>query len=221
MLTLHRAALLVPDPADPAAPSITDGAVLVDGARVAALGPYRELADRGARVREWGGLLLPGLRNPFGQRLLERAYHPDPREELGAEPLLLEVDPDRRGGSARRGLQRMLAYGTTAVAGPFELPVVRTAVARSGLTALPGVALPGAELPGAELPGAELPGDGPARLDPLAVGTPGEMVHRALTVGAAADFAVFDAPSVEALARAGAGCCLATVLGGRLLYRRR
>ncbi|WP_371498678.1 hypothetical protein OG871_21925 [Kitasatospora sp. NBC_00374] len=212
MLTLHRAALLVPDPADPTAPSITDGAVLVDGATVAALGPFPELSGRGARVREWGGLLLPGLRNPFGHWLLERAYHPDPREDLGGEPLLLEVDPDRRGGSARRGLQRMLAYGTTAVAGPFELPVVRTAVARSGLAALPGAGRAG---------GGEPAGEQDGGLDPLAVGTPGEMVHRALTVGAAADFAVFDAPSVEALAQAGAGCCLATVLGGRLLYRRR
>ncbi|MEV4613843.1 hypothetical protein AB0K43_14780 [Kitasatospora sp. NPDC049258] len=202
MLTLHRAALLVPDPADPTAPSIPDGAVLVDGALVAALGPYEQLAHPGARVREWGGLLLPGLRNPAGRWLLERAYHPDPREELGEAPLLIEVDPDRRSGSARRGLQRMLAFGTTAVAGPFELPAVRTAVARSGLTALPG-------------------DGGPGGLDPLAAGSPGELAHRALTVGAAADFAVFDAPSVAALAERGAGCCLATVLGGRLLYRRR
>ncbi|MEU9128336.1 hypothetical protein AB0D08_09545 [Kitasatospora sp. NPDC048540] len=202
MLTLHRAALLAPDPADPAAPSIPDGAVLVDGAVVAAFGPYRELAGGGARVREWGGLLLPGLRNPYGHWLLERAYHPDPREELGSEPLLTEVAADRRGGSARRGLQRMLAYGTTAVAGPFELPAVRTAVTRSGLTALPGDGAPGG-------------------LDPLAAGAPGELVHRALTVGGAADFALFEAESVEELARLGAGCCLATVLGGRLVYRRR
>ncbi|MGK4582569.1 amidohydrolase family protein [Kitasatospora sp. HPMI-4] len=205
MLTLHRAAVLV---ADPAAPPIHDGAVLVDGATVAAIGPYRAVA--GARERAWGGLLVPGLCNPHGQWLLERAYHPDPREELGSEPLTEaaaaglfgELDQERRGGSARRGLQRMLAYGTTAVAGPFELPVVRTAVARSGLVALDG-------------DGAE------GGLDPLAGTGLAQAVHRPLAVGGRADFAVFDVSSVAELESAGAGRCLATVLGGRLLYRRR
>ncbi|KJK54916.1 hypothetical protein [Saccharothrix sp. ST-888] len=213
MLTLHRAAVLL---ADPTAPPIEDGAVLVDGALVASVGPYRPVA--GAREREWDGLLVPGLCNPYGQWLLERAYHPDPREELGSEPLsgdaLAEalgrapggapggVDREWRGGSARRGLQRMLAYGTTAVAGPFDLPVVRTAVARSGLVALPGNGAEGG-------------------LDPLAAGGLKETVHRPLTVGGRADFAVFGVSSVAELEAVGAGCCLATVLGGRLLYRRR
>ncbi|GAA2743208.1 hypothetical protein [Kitasatospora cinereorecta] len=205
MLTLHRATTVVPGPT---APPITDGAVLVDGAVVAAIGPYAPVP--GVRVREWSGLLVPGLRNPWGRWLLETAYHPDPREELGAEPLLVEVTEDRRGPSARRGLQRMLAHGTTAVAGPPQHPAVRTAVARSGLTPLPGDGL------------APLPGD-TARggLDPLA-GVPfADAVHRPLAVGGPADFAVFDAASVEELERRGAGCCLATVLGGRLLHRRR
>ncbi|WP_354641932.1 hypothetical protein [Kitasatospora camelliae] len=205
MLTLHRAALLVADPADPAAPSITDGAVLVDGSAVAALGPFADLAagaGAAARVRDWGGLLLPGLRNPAGGWLLETAYHPDPREELGAEPLLVEVGEEARGGSARRGLQRMLGYGTTAVAGPFRLPAVRTAVTRSGLAALPGDGRSGG-------------------LDPLTGGTVADLVHRPLAVGGPADFAVFAADSVEELQLRGAGCCLATVLAGRLLYRRR
>ncbi|GAA2139838.1 hypothetical protein GCM10009760_22520 [Kitasatospora kazusensis] len=199
MLTLHRASVLLPDPA---APSITDGAVLVDGAAVLAFGPYASVPAGGARVREWDGLLTPGLLNPHGHWLLECAYHPDPREDLGTEPLMLAADGERRGGSARRGLQRMLGYGTTAVAGPFELPVVRTAVARSGLHALPG--------------------DGTAGgLDPLAATGLRGAVHRPLTVGGRADFAVFDAASAAELERAGAGGCLATVLGGRLLYRRR
>ncbi|WP_457032336.1 hypothetical protein [Kitasatospora sp. P5_F3] len=199
MLTLHRAAVLV---VDPAAPSIPDGAVLVDGPLVAAVGSYAALADRGARVREWDGLLTPGLLNPYGQWLLETAYHPDPREELGTEPLELEVPEERRGGSARLGLQRLLGHGVTALAGPFTLPAVRTAVTRSGLTALPGTGAPGG-------------------LDPLAGGTLASVVHRPLTVGGRADFAVFAASSVAELERTGAGCCLATVLGGRLLYRRR
>lgn len=254
MLTLHRAALVLPDPADPTAPSIVDGAVLVHGELIAALGPYGELtaAHPRARLRDWGdGLLTPGLLNPYGHWLLEYAYHPDPREEIGDAPVpgglaalsgltgLTEsvgsvgpvgpVDEARCGASARRGLQRMLGFGVTAVAGPFERAAVRTAVARSGLTALPGVdGLPGAEGP----------------LDPLAVLPFAAAAQGRLAVGGRADFAVFrsgvsaearDDAEVEAGDELGPeaevevgsemgpqpGGCLATVLAGRLVYRRR
>ncbi|MER6398018.1 hypothetical protein ABT263_18465 [Kitasatospora sp. NPDC001603] len=226
MLTLHRAALVLPDPADPTAPSVADGAVLVHGELIAALGRHDKLAAAHprARPRDWGdALLTPGLRNPYGHWLLESAYHPDPREELGDAPvpggLLGEADEARCGASARRGLQRMLGSGVTAVAGPFERAAVRTAVARSGLAALPGPAGP---------PGAEGP------LDPLAVLPLAAAVHGRLAVGGRADFAVF-APAGAAGAgasRAGASDgargpaprpagCLATVLAGRLVYRRR
>ncbi|MEU7485443.1 hypothetical protein [Streptomyces sp. NPDC042319] len=157
-------------------------AVVVEGARIAAIGPYDELAaeygDR-ARVREWDGVLTPGRHEPDGAAYLEAAYHPDPREaaELGTEPLTgaalsaLDMSETRWGGSARRGLQRLLSTGTTSLTGPFTRPSVRTAVTRSGLR------------------------DRPA----------------ALTPGAPADFAVI----------AEDGTCLATVLGGRLVFRRR
>ncbi|GAA3017429.1 hypothetical protein GCM10020229_30790 [Kitasatospora albolonga] len=205
MRTLHRAALLLADPADPTAPPVPDGAVLVDGGTVLALGPYGSLAAlarEGARERLWGGLLTPGLLNPYAGWLLGTAYHPDPREGLGSEPLELpEVAPERRGPSARLGLQRLLGHGVTAVAGPFALPAVRTAVARSGLHAVPGDGARGG-------------------LDPLTDRPLARAVHRPLVVGGPADFAVFDVPSVAELERGGAAC-LATVLGGRLLYRRR
>ncbi|MER8100041.1 hypothetical protein [Kitasatospora sp. NPDC094016] len=210
MLTLHRAALVLPDPADPTAPSLPDGAVLVRGDRVEAVGPYRELAAAhpGARLRDWGAAVLtPGLRNPYGHRLLEHAYHPDPREEIGVEPvadgLTGSADEGRCGASARRGLQRMLGFGVTAVAGPFERAAVRTAVARSGLVALPG---------------ATDPGDGP--LDPLAVLPLAAAVHGRVAAGGRADFAVFPAVG-EGFAQPSPGGCLAAVLGGRLVYRRR
>ncbi|KDN83805.1 hypothetical protein [Kitasatospora cheerisanensis] len=194
MLTLHRARLVL---ADPAAPPVTDGAVLVDGAVVAAIGPFAELAGRGARVRAWDGVLVPGLVNRHGRWLLESAYHPDPREESGDRPLPppAELTEERWGGSARRGLQRMLGHGATALTGPFDRPSVRTAVARSGLHVLPGDGASGS-------------------LDPLDGQALPAAVHRPLAVGGAADFAVFDEPGP------GAGC-LATVLGGRLLHRRR
>ncbi|WP_316526769.1 amidohydrolase family protein [Kitasatospora brasiliensis] len=209
MLTLHRAAFVLPDPADPTAPSIADGAVVVRGELVEAVGPYRELAAGrpGARVRDWGAALLaPGLRNPYGHSLLERAYHPDPREEAGIEPvpdgLAGSTDGTRCGASARRGLQRMLGYGVTAVAGPFERASVRTAVARSGVVGLPGAAA----------------GSGP--LDPLAVLPFAEAVYGRVAVGGRADFAVF-AVAGDGGAVPVTGGCLATVLGGRLVYRRR
>ncbi len=166
---------------------VADGsaeAVVVDGGLIAAMGPYEALAAAhpGARVRRWPGVITAGRLNERAAELLEAAYHPDPREaaELGTEPLTgdalaaLDLDEARWGASARRGLQRMLKQGTTAVTGPFNRRAVRTAVARSGLR----VREPGA--------GAEPP----------------------LRVGGPADFAIFD------------GTCVATVLGGRLVYRR-
>ncbi|QKW21164.1 hypothetical protein HUT16_20755 [Kitasatospora sp. NA04385] len=199
MLTLHRARLLFTG-----SETVEDGAVLVDGAVVAAIGPFAELAGGPARVREWPGLLVPGLLNRHGAWLLETAYHPDPREGAGDRPLLPagELTDEQRGGSARRGLQRLLAHGATALAGPLHRACVRTAVTRSGLRHLPG------------------PDTGPGPLDPLADGGLDTALHRPLTVGAPADFAVFAAGTAAEPAGGGAPC-LATVLDGRLLYRRR
>ncbi|MER7771381.1 hypothetical protein [Kitasatospora sp. NPDC096140] len=220
MLTLHRAALVLPDPADPTAPSFPDGAVVVRGERVEAVGPYPELAAAhpGARVRDWGSAVLaPGLRNPYGHWLLERAYHPDPREEIGVEPvadgLAGSTDETRCGASARRGLQRMLGFGVTAVAGPFERASVRTAVARSGLVGLAGAS-------GSPVSAGASGEEGAGPLDPLAVLPFAQAVHGRVAVGDRADFAVFAAAG-DGLAEPAAGGCLATVLGGRLVYRRR
>ncbi|MEU9111961.1 hypothetical protein AB0D04_09255 [Streptomyces sp. NPDC048483] len=148
MLTLHRVrgVRLVHDGGLDAG-----HAVVVEGAQIAAVGPYEELfAVYGARarVREWDGVLTPGRYEPDAAALLEAAYHPDPREadELGSEPITgealaaLGMTEARWGASARRGLQRLLAAGTTALTGPFTRPAVRTAVQRSGLVVLPGPA---------------------------------------------------------------------------------
>ncbi|MBB1260460.1 aminotransferase class IV [Streptomyces alkaliterrae] len=118
------------------------GAVLVDGDRIAAVGAAEELAAAHpeARVRRWPGRLGPGRCAADAARFLEQAYHPDPREadDLGTEPLTgaalaaLNPTPTRWSESTRRGVQRLLADGVTAVVGPFTRPATETAVRRAG-----------------------------------------------------------------------------------------
>ncbi|NNJ03909.1 hypothetical protein HHX38_07130 [Streptomyces sp. PKU-MA01144] len=217
MLTIHAADLLLPGGREAPVP---DGAVAVLGGAIAAVGPYREVvaAHPRARVRRWPGVLTPGLCNPYGPELLERAYHPDPREadELGTEPLTgaalaaLEMTDARWGASARRGAQRMLAHGTVAVAGELRCRAVLDAVARVGLGRAERSADP----------------RGPVSLDLFAGRPVAEVLPDGLgPEGADADFAVFGVPPggdpLAALRGHGARSCVATVLGGRLVYRRR
>ncbi|MFE6980082.1 imidazolonepropionase-like domain-containing protein [Streptomyces griseus] len=229
MLTIHAAPLVLPV----GAAAVADGAVAVDGDRIAALGPYEEVAAAypAARVRRWPGLLTPGLRQDRARELLTRCYHPDPREadELGELPLWGEAferiaataDATRRAGSVRRGLQRMLRHGTTQVAGPFgaDDPALRTAVARSGLV----VRVTPSPVPVREESGEPLPvREGVPDLDPFAAG--GDLArtaHGPLTVGGRADLAVFDVPDEAALYGGGPRPCVATVLAGRLVHRER
>lgn len=216
MLTIHAAPLVLPV----GAAAVVNGAVAVDGDRIAALGPYEEVvaAHPAARVRRWPGLITPGLRQDRPRELLTRCYHPDPREadELGELPLwgaeferlAAAMDTARRAGSVRRGLQRMLRHGTTHLAGPLDAedPALRTAVARSGLVRVPPPPTP----------------PGPPDLDPFAAG--GDLARTTgapLTVGGRADLAVFDVPDEAALYAAGARACVATVLAGRLVHRAR
>ncbi|MEU1460006.1 hypothetical protein ABZ467_04810 [Streptomyces sp. NPDC005727] len=186
-------------------------AVLVDGASIAAVGPYEELAaaEPRARVRRWPGILTPGLLNPYGPELLEATYHPDPREAdvLGTEPIagarareIFRADPARLGASARRGVQRMLAHGTVAVAGELRSRAAVDAVRRAGLA----VGQRPDRLPG------------PAALSPTPL-----ILLPGPAPGGPARFAVFDVADRAELVRLGAGTCVATVIGGRLVYRGR
>ncbi|MGW4729925.1 hypothetical protein ACWEQC_12235 [Streptomyces shenzhenensis] len=213
MPTIHAADLLV---TGDHRPSVPGGAVLADGRELAALGSYEELvaAHPTARVRRWPGLLTPGLVNRYGPELLAHAYHPDPREadELGTEPITgealaaLAMTEARWGASARRGVQRMLAHGTVAVAGALWRPAVVDAVRRAGLTVAERYADPVC----------------PPTLDPLAGRGLAAAIPRPLPpVGHDATFAVFDVPDEAALAERGAATCVATVLSGRLVYRGR
>ncbi|MEV2244657.1 hypothetical protein [Streptomyces sp. NPDC049970] len=214
MLTVHAAPLVLPV----GAAGVSGGAVAVDGDTVVALGPYDEVlaAHPAARVRRWPGVLTPGLVQRDGLPLLTRCYHPDPREadELGEQPLTgaelarsaVRMDEPRRAGSVRRGLQRMLRHGTTHVAGVLGEPAVRTAAGRAGLTVVVASGIPAGE----------------PSLDPFARGGGlAGSVHGPLTVGGRADLAVFDVPDEAGLCAAGGAACVATVLGGRLVYRRR
>ncbi|MEU6990064.1 hypothetical protein ABZ953_05295 [Streptomyces sp. NPDC046465] len=199
MLTLH------------VAERTPESAVLVDGASVAAVGPYDELAAAhpAARVRHWPGILTPGLLNPYGPELLEATYHPDPREagRLGTEPIggeraaaLFRADPSLLGASARRGVQRLLAHGTVAVAGELRARPVLDAVRRAPLAV------------GARPP--RLPGPPSLSPTPLTLLPP-------LKPGSPARFAIFDVTDRADLVRNGASTCVATVITGRLVYRAR
>ncbi|MFJ7168806.1 imidazolonepropionase-like domain-containing protein [Streptomyces globosus] len=226
MLTLHRAdALLTGRGADP----LPGGAVLVDGGRITAVGPYEELGARApqARVRRWPGLLTPGLVLHGARELLEEAYHPDGQFEadrLGTEPITgaaelaaLGLTEARRGNSARRATQKLLARGVVAVAGRLTVPAVRTAVARSGLELLPpaaGGAAPGVSgVSGARRAVSADPFEGLADVR--------EAFHGVVAAGGPARFAVFAAAGAGSLREAGSAACVATVIGGRLLHRRR
>jgi cytosine/adenosine deaminase-related metal-dependent hydrolase len=195
VLTIHTADLVV---LGDGRPSLPGGAVLVEGRELAAVEVYEELAAARptARVRRWPGVLTPGLVNPYGPELLEQAYHPDPREDLGSEPISGEVlealgmTDARWGASARRGVQRMLAHGVVAVAGPLRRPAVVDAVHRSGLTIGQRLADPA----------------GPPALASGSFAT-------ALLPRTEATFAVFETPDLAT--------CVATVIRGRLLHRRR
>ncbi|MFG2879375.1 hypothetical protein ACGFYU_30955 [Streptomyces sp. NPDC048337] len=215
MLTLHTAELLV---AGPGSAPLPGGAVLVEGDRIAGVGPFADLAAAypHARARRWPGVLTPGLLVRGGDVLLERTYYPDdPYEvtELGTDPISgaaeleeLKMTEARWGNSARRGTQKLLARGVVAVTGRFTIPAVRTAVVRSGLTVLP---------PAASTPTTP-------SLDPFAGrGAAEEAFYGVLEAGAPARFAVFAVADAGELAARGATSCVATVIGGRLLHRRR
>lgn len=214
MLTLHTAELLVPGPGSAPLPG---GAVLVDGDRIARVGPYQEVAAAHphARARRWPGVITPGLVVRGADALLERTYYPDdPYEvtELGAGPITgeaaldaLKMTEPRWGHSACRGTQKLLARGVVAVCGRFTIPAVRTAVSRSGLTILPPAGC-----------------EGPPDLDPFAGRTAAaEAFHGILEAGVPARFAVFAVADEAELLEQGATTCVATVIGGRLLHRRR
>ena len=137
MLTIHAAPLVLPMTFAP----IPEGAILVDNDRVIAVGTRAELvaAHSDARVRDWPGILTPGLVNShahtqyFDFADLASAGLPFPewlhqmvaRRATFTDAMWQE--------STRRGLHAYLETGTTAVADIVTEPVVLSAIARSGI----------------------------------------------------------------------------------------
>jgi cytosine/adenosine deaminase-related metal-dependent hydrolase len=137
VLTIHAAPLVLPMTAAP----IPDGAVLVDGDRVTAVGPRAGLVAEHpeARVRDWPGVLTPGLVNSHAHTqytdFAELAASGLPFPEWLGQMVVKrgQFNDAMWQESTRRGLHQMLATGTTAVADIVTEPVVLAAIARSGI----------------------------------------------------------------------------------------
>jgi cytosine/adenosine deaminase-related metal-dependent hydrolase len=140
MLTLHSAPIVLPAVAEP----LGDGAVLVDGDRIAEVGPREQLLARHAGVREraWSGVLTPGLVNAHAH-----LQYTDFEElnSLGEPfPVWLGRMVQKRGTfteamwqeSARRGIHLMFRSGTTSVADIVTEPEVLLPTARSGIAGI-------------------------------------------------------------------------------------
>jgi aminodeoxyfutalosine deaminase len=139
-LTIHAAPVVVPVLGDP----VPDGAVVVAGERIRAVGSRRELvADHPhARVRDWPGVLTPGLVNAHAH-----LQYTDFADLAGAGlaffDWIRQLTARRRTyedsqwiASARRGVHLLLSSGTTAVADVVTDPCVLTPVARGGLAGI-------------------------------------------------------------------------------------
>lgn len=137
MLTVHTADVVLPMSGE----AIHDGAVLVDGAAIAAVGPRAHvLADNpGVRVRVHRGLLTPGLVNAHSH--LQYTDFNDLASTGKPFPEWLAMVAARRAtfddaawqSSARRGIHLAIRSGTTAVADIVTDPAVMPTLARSGL----------------------------------------------------------------------------------------
>ncbi|MFD0630911.1 hypothetical protein ACFQ9X_03860 [Catenulispora yoronensis] len=120
---------------------IRDGAILVDNGRVTAVGTRADLtaAHPGARVRDWPGILAPGLVNShahtqyfdFGDLASSGLPFPEWLHQMVARRATFTDAMWQE--STRRGLHAYLETGTTAVADIVTEPVVLSAIARSGI----------------------------------------------------------------------------------------
>jgi cytosine/adenosine deaminase-related metal-dependent hydrolase len=139
VLTAHTAPVVLPM----TGPPVRDGAVLVDGDRLAAVGRASEVVPDGVRVRSHRGVLMPGLVNAHAH--LE--YGP-PFADLATSGLpfaawIAELTARRRGmddaawlASARGSVHGLLRTGTTCVA---DLVTTGPGIRAAALAGLAGV----------------------------------------------------------------------------------
>ncbi len=136
-------------------PPITDGAVLVEHDRVVAVGPRAGIAADGVRVREWPGVMTPGLVNAhahleYGPPFADLATSGLPFADwiaqlMGRRQGMTDVDWQV---AARGSAHQLLKSGTTAVA---DIVTRGPAIAVAGSLGLQGISY--AELAGVDAKG--------------------------------------------------------------------
>lgn len=132
--TLYSAPVVCPM----SGPPLADGAVLVDGSRIAAVGDRRELQRQATRHHRVEGVLLPGLVNGHthlelfdaAQLALSGPHHAWTEAVDGFTSLW---DGERWGRSAHRGVLQSLRSGTTAVFDTVTRGPAVPAASRAGL----------------------------------------------------------------------------------------
>lgn len=145
-MTVHVAPYVLPIAGEP----IENGAVAVEGDRIVAVGPRAEVA-KGERVREWPGVLLPGLVNAHTH--LQYTDFADLATSGLPFPQWIRTLTERRPTfsdemwrqSARRGVHEALRTGTTCVADVVTDVAMLPVVARSGLAGTAYVEVVGVE----------------------------------------------------------------------------
>jgi cytosine/adenosine deaminase-related metal-dependent hydrolase len=145
---LHCAPVVLPITSDP----IADGAVAIAGDRIAAVGPREELQARyaDARVRQWRGVLTPGLVNAHTHleftdfadlAATGMPFHEWIRELIARKQ---KFTPSMWLESARRGVHQLLRAGTTCVAdivtnGPGLIPPAATGLSGISYVEMTGI----------------------------------------------------------------------------------
>lgn len=136
--TAHLAPVVLPMVAEP----VRDGAVVIEGERITAVGPAADVVSSGTRLRRWSGVLTPGLVNAHTH--LQYTTFADLATERLPFPAWLRRLVERRrdmsdaawSESARTGAFLALRSGTTAVADVVTDPAVLVPLARSGLAGI-------------------------------------------------------------------------------------
>lgn len=146
MRTAHCAPLVLPIDGEP----IENGAVVVDGERIVAVGTRAEVAG-GERIRDWPGILVPGLVNAHAH--LQYTDYAD--LATSGMPFFTWIrtlterrrtwTPAQWQESTRRGVHEALRTGTTCVGDVVTDVAVLPVLARSGLAGTAFVEVVGVE----------------------------------------------------------------------------